>query len=110
LLNRFIKGSDAYAVRGLKLWSQPLRMNGLHPISGRALQNMSRATASALAVLRVPKGAPRPSEEEFRAALREDRKRLGLDEQPVFADFGVAGPYPVVIDGVEYDEYVVWER
>ncbi len=71
---------------------------------------MSRAIATALAVVRVPKGAPRPSDEVFRAALQEDRKRLGLEEAEAFADFAVSGPYPVLVDGVEYDEYVVWER
>lgn len=71
---------------------------------------MSRATATALAVVRVPKGAPRPTDDEFRAALEEDRKRLHLDSQPLFGDIAVAGPYPVTIEGVEYDEYVVWER
>lgn len=71
---------------------------------------MSRATATALAVVRVPKGAPRLTEEDFRAALEEDRRRLKLTSETSFYDIAVAGPYPVTVDGVEYDEYVVWER
>ncbi|MCX8073739.1 MAG: hypothetical protein N3C12_15030 [Candidatus Binatia bacterium] len=71
---------------------------------------MSRATATALAIVRVPKGAPRPSDDEFRRALEEDRARLHLEPQPYIADFFVAGPYSVTLDGQEFDEYVVWER
>jgi hypothetical protein len=71
---------------------------------------MSRATATALAVVRVPKGAPRPSDAEFRRALEEDLARLGLEPRHEIPDFCVAGPFPVSLDGQEFDEYVVWER
>lgn len=71
---------------------------------------MSRATATALAIVRVPRGAPRPSDDEFRRALEEDRARLNLEAQPGIPDFLFAGPFPITLDGQELDEYVVWER
>ncbi|GIW45012.1 MAG: hypothetical protein KatS3mg077_2294 [Candidatus Binatia bacterium] len=71
---------------------------------------MSRATATALAIVRVPRGAPRPSDDEFRRALEEDRVRLRLEAHPDIPDFFVAGPFPVTWNGQEFDEYVVWER
>jgi len=71
---------------------------------------MSRATATALTVLRVARGAPHPSEAELRAALQNDRGVLAVADQPLICDFAVAGPYAIVVDGKEMDEYVVWER
>ncbi|GBD24812.1 hypothetical protein HRbin30_00125 [bacterium HR30] len=76
----------------------------------QALQPMSRATATALAIVRVPKGAPRPSDEEFRRALEEDRNQLHLEPNPEIRDFFVAGPFSITLDGQDFDEYVVWER
>lgn len=71
---------------------------------------MTRETAMALVILRVPKGAPRPTEEEFRRALEEDRARLHLQPSSAFRDYLVSGPFSVTLDGQEFDEYVVWER
>lgn len=95
-------------MRGLQTESvaQVLARNYMPP----NLQPMSRATATALAIVRVPKGAPRPSDEEFRRALEEDRARLRLEPAPDILDFYVAGPFAITLDGQEFDEYVVWER
>lgn len=71
---------------------------------------MSRATATALTVVRVAHGAPAPSEAVLRAALDRDRQRLQLDPQAAIHDYSVAGPYTMEIDGQQIDEYVVWER
>ena len=75
------------------------------------LSVMSAGTSIAFALIRVPRGAPPPSEEILERALAEDRKRLGL---PAAANAAleptVAGPYAVLVDGAELDEYVVWER
>lgn len=71
---------------------------------------MSRATATALTVIRVPRGADKPSEAEFQAALELDRSTLQLAHQPVLRDFAVAGPYRIDGPDGELDEYVVWER
>ena len=82
-------------------------MPHVDPIS--ADRTMSRGTASALAVVRVQRGQPRPAEEDFRAALAHDRERLYLPPEKYVCDFAVAGPYAVTVDGRELDEYVVWE-
>lgn len=71
---------------------------------------MSRGTATALAVVRVQRGQPRPAEDDLRAALAHDRERLSLPPEKYVCDFAVAGPYAVTVDGRELDEYVVWER
>ncbi|MBI3783498.1 MAG: hypothetical protein HY270_08860 [Deltaproteobacteria bacterium] len=71
---------------------------------------MSRGTASALTMIRVQRGAPRPSLDELRQALARDRAALNIEEVDVICDFGVAGPYAIRVDGKELDEYVVWER
>ena len=73
-------------------------------------RTMSRGTATALAVVRVQRGQQRPAEEDFRAALAHDRERLHLPPEKDVCDFAVAGPYAVIVDGRELDEYVVWER
>jgi len=70
---------------------------------------MQKGTASALTVIRVSRGAPAPKPEECREALAKDRARQHLDDGAYFADFRVAGPYQILIDGQELDEYVVWE-
>jgi hypothetical protein len=64
----------------------------------------------AFALLRVPRGAPRPSDEQFRAALRQDRERLHYADAAVQTEVEVAGPYRVTVDGSDLDEYVAWER
>ena len=71
---------------------------------------MQRGTASALTVIRVSRGAPAPKQEDVQAAIASDRAKQHLDGGKYFADFSVAGPYPVTIDGQDLDEYVVWEH
>ena len=71
---------------------------------------MQKGTASALTVIRVSRGAPAPKQEECQVALAKDRAKQHLDGGGYFADVSVAGPYPILIDGQELDEYVVWER
>jgi len=71
---------------------------------------MSHGTASALTVIRVPLGQPRPADAELRAALARDRTRLHLPMEKYARDVAVAGPYRVTVDGQELDEYVIWER
>ena len=71
---------------------------------------MSRGVASALTVLRVPRGKPAPSESECWAAIERDRERLHLPPEQVPRDFSIAGPYAITVAGQEVDEYVVWER
>ncbi len=71
---------------------------------------MSRGVASALTVIRVPRGQPPPGEAALRAAIARDRERLQLPPERDRRDFAVAGPYAITLDGKELDEYVVWER
>jgi hypothetical protein len=71
---------------------------------------MSSATSLAFALIRIPRGQPRPSEDEFRQALAADRKQLHQPELNGTAEFTIAGPYPVVVDGADLDEWVVWEK
>lgn len=63
----------------------------------------------AFTIIRVPRGAPRPSEEACRRAITEDRQRLRLPQLNGHAELVVAGPYAVTINGTEFDEYTVWE-
>jgi hypothetical protein len=63
-----------------------------------------------LALLRVPRGQARPSEAQFREALARDRERLHQPAPAIATDVTIAGPYAIVVDGAEFDEYVVWER
>jgi hypothetical protein len=71
---------------------------------------MSRGTASALTIVRVQRGQPRPSDDAVRAAIARDRERLHLPPAKYVCDFAVAGPYAISVDGQDLDEYVVWER
>jgi hypothetical protein len=71
---------------------------------------MSSGVAVAFALIRVPRGQPRPSEDDFRNALAADRKQLHQPELNGAMEFTVAGPYPVVVDGADLDEWVGWER
>ena len=71
---------------------------------------MTRGTASALTVIRVPRGQVPPSEIELRAAIERDHARLHLPPEQYQRDVTVAGPYAINVDGQELDEYVVWER
>lgn len=71
---------------------------------------MSRGTATALTVVRVQRGQPRPSDETVRAAIARDRERLHLPPAKYLSDFSIAGPYAITVDGLDIDEYVVWEH
>lgn len=71
---------------------------------------MSAGSSLALALIRVPHGNPRPSDEECRTALvrdREELRRSGLNGAP---EFDLAGPYHIIVDGNDVDEWVVWEK
>jgi len=61
-------------------------------------------------MIRISRGQPRPSEEAFATALKEDRQRLHLPPSDGTGEIEIAGPYPVLVDGSELDEYVAWER
>lgn len=71
---------------------------------------MQRGTASALTVIRVARGAPAPAADDLKTAIDKDRIRQHLGAQNYFADYTVAGPYPITVNGQELDEYVVWDR
>ena len=62
-----------------------------------------------LALVRTSRGAPRPTDDVFRAALRRDRDELNLPS-PSIGEMTIAGPYAVRVGGDDLDEYVVWER
>ncbi len=68
------------------------------------------ATGTALAVIRIARGAPAPSASDVQAAIARDRERLHLPPANHLYDIAVAGPLPITVDGQELDEYVVWER
>lgn len=68
------------------------------------------AFALAFALIRVPRGAPRPSDDACRAAIARDRAQLCLPSLNGHVEYAVAGPYEVVVDGSELDEYTVWEK
>ena len=72
---------------------------------------MPAGSPLAFTLLRVPRGAPRPSVEAFRRAIADDRERLHLSSTTAGpAELEIAGPYAVVVDGTELDEYTAWER
>ncbi len=70
---------------------------------------MGAGRSLALATVRVPRGKPRPSDEEFRKAIAEDRQRLRLPPVDNTTEVVVVGPYRIFVDGQDWDEYVVWE-
>ena len=70
---------------------------------------MSAGSASALIVLRVPRGAPRPNEAELQAAIERDRARLHASATNSPRDLRIAGPYRITVDGQDLDEYVIWD-
>jgi hypothetical protein len=72
--------------------------------------DMQAGASLAFALVRVPRGEPRPSEETFLDALKRDRERLRLPETNGKPELEIAGPYAITVDGQELDEYVVWER
>ena len=71
---------------------------------------MPPGSSVAFALLRVPRGEPRPSDEQFRSALQEDRARLCQPVPAAAPDVQIAGPYPIIVGDAELDEYVAWER
>jgi hypothetical protein len=71
---------------------------------------MPAGASLAFALIRVPRGGARPSEEQFRVALQRDRERLHHPASDVPTELEIAGPYAITVDGSELDEYVVWER
>ena len=80
------------------------------PATRMYLSVMASGAPLALALFRVRRGEPRPSEEVLRRALAADREQLRLPPANATAEMVVAGPYAVLVDGSELDEYVVWER
>jgi hypothetical protein len=71
---------------------------------------MSAGTSPALAVVRVARGAAKPSLEQLREALDQDRRFFGLPPGDAGNELIVTGPFPVSVGGKDQDEYVVWER
>ena len=71
---------------------------------------MPAGASPALALVRVPRGQARPSDERCRAALQQDRQQLHVADNGVPTEMIVTGPHPITVDGDEIDEYVVWER
>jgi hypothetical protein len=71
---------------------------------------MSSPAPVAFALVRVPRGQPRPPHDEFQAVIRRDRERLHLAPADGPIEIEVTGPVQVVVNGAEYDEYSVWER
>jgi hypothetical protein len=61
-------------------------------------------------LIRVPRGASPPSQDACRLAVVEDRQRLHLPPANGHLELAMAGPYAVIVDGNEVDEYTVWEK
>jgi hypothetical protein len=71
---------------------------------------MFAGTSIAIALIRVPRGAPAPGDDECRRALAEDRVHLRLPRQNGGFEVEISGPHPISVAAGEFDEYVVWER
>ena len=71
---------------------------------------MSAGASPVFALVRIPRGGPKPSEEDFVQALKKDRLNLRLPESNGHLEFETAGPYAILVDGSELDEYVAWEK
>ncbi len=71
---------------------------------------MSAGASQAFALIRVPRGDARPSDDQLRAALKADRESINHPAPLAPTEMEVAGPYHILVDGAELDEYVVWER
>jgi hypothetical protein len=71
---------------------------------------MPPGASVAFALLRVPRGEPRPSDEQFRTALEKDREQLHQPAPRAATDLQVGGPYAITVGESELDEYVAWER
>jgi hypothetical protein len=70
----------------------------------------SSAFVLAFALIRVPRGAPRPSDDACREAIARDRAQLRLPPLNGHVEYAVAGPYEVDVNGSAFDEYTVWEK
>ena len=73
-------------------------------------RNARRSVRSVRAASACRAVSARPSEEQFRAALQRDRERLHHPAPAVTTEIEIAGPYAIIVDDSELDEYVVWER
>lgn len=71
---------------------------------------MPAGASLAFALIRVARGGPQPSEAQLRAALQRDHERLHIPQPTILPELATAGPYGILVDGAELDEYVVWER
>jgi hypothetical protein len=71
---------------------------------------MAAGASPVFALIRIPRGGPKPSEETFLQALKADRLSLRLPESNGHMEFETAGPYAILVNGSELDEYVAWER
>ena len=71
---------------------------------------MPAGASQAFALIRVPRGQSRPNEDQFRAALQADRESINQPPPQAPTEMEIAGPYHILVDGTELDEYVVWER
>ena len=71
---------------------------------------MPAGASPAFALVRVPRGQARPSDEQCRAALQQDRECLHMPDNGVPTEMVVTGPHQITVDGAEIDEYVIWER
>ena len=71
---------------------------------------MPAGASQAFALILVPRGQSRPNEDQFRAALQADRESINQPAPQDPTEMEIAGPYHILVDGTELDEYVVWER
>ncbi len=71
---------------------------------------MHAGASPTFALLRVPRGTAKPSDEKFVEALQKDRERLSLPALNGQMEFEATGPFAITVDGSELDEYVVWEK
>jgi hypothetical protein len=71
---------------------------------------MFAGASIAITLIRVPRGAPAPENDECRRALAEDLAHLRVARQDNGYEVEIRGPYPISIADRELDEYVVWER
>ncbi len=70
---------------------------------------MQAGASPAFALIRVPRGETKPTDEAFLEAIRKDRELLSLPSLNGHTEFVCAGPYAIIVDGSELDEYVAWE-
>ncbi|MFN8641599.1 MAG: hypothetical protein U0802_08080 [Candidatus Binatia bacterium] len=71
---------------------------------------MPAGASQAFALIRLARGAAQPTEAQQRAALRADHEQIHQPAPSAPTELHVAGPYHILVDGQELDEYVVWER